>query len=311
MKDFTTKAELTRADGLLFMTVMFWGINFSVVKFALAGFPPLIFNSIRFFIASAIMFIVARAAGDTFRFQRRHLPYLLGVGFIGNTTYQLLFVFGVDNTTADNSSLILATVPAWVALFGTLAGVERISTRGWLGVGLSLLGILLIITGSNHQVELQFGGATLHGDLLILLATLCWSVYTLISRPMMRHYSSAMVTSFSTLLGAIPLVLIAIPGMIEFEWAGVAPSAWVAVFLSGTFGIALAYIFWNNGVSKLGSARTSLYSNLVPSIALLTAWVWLGETLTVQQWGGVILALIGVTLARRHARPVTIQPMGE
>ncbi len=304
-KELIARTELSWADGLLLLTVLFWGINFSVVKFALAEISPLVFNGLRFLTASSVMIIVAWMAGHSFKFQRRHLPYLIGLGLVGNTTYQLLFVFGIYNTTADNASLILATVPVWVALFGTLTGLERITGRGWLGVALSLGGIALIILGSNRLVELHFGGATLRGDLLILMATLCWSVYTLTIRPMMRHYSPLAVTGFSTLMGTIPLVLIAIPFMVKFKWGDVSAAAWLALVFSGVFGIALAYIFWNFGVSRLGSARTSLYSNLTPPIALLTAWLWLGETLSPQQWGGVFLALMGVMLARRYTHPVS------
>ncbi|MFQ5614115.1 MAG: DMT family transporter [Anaerolineae bacterium] len=299
------QGRLSQADGLLLFTVLFWGVNFSVVKFALAEIPPIVFNGIRFSVAAGTMLILARATRHAFRFERRHLPYLIGLGILGNTSYQLFFVFGIANTTADNSSLILATVPVWVALFGTLAGVERVTGRGWLGVGLSLAGIILIILGSDRGLQLHFGGATLLGDGLVLLATLCWSTYTLATRPMMRRYSPVAVTSFSTLMGAIPLMLLSAPFMLRLDWNGVPANAWAALVLSGIFGIALAYFFWNNGVSRLGSTRTSLYSNLVPAVALLTAWLWLGETLTAQQWWGGLLALAGVALARRYTFPVS------
>ncbi len=306
LKRVGLKLGLSWADGLLLLTILFWGVNFSVVKFALAAFPPLVFNGLRFFIASSTMFILVRSAGYSFKFQRRHLPHLIGLGLLGNTTYQILFILGISQTTADNASLMLATVPVWVALFGTLAGTEQVKRGGWLGVALSLSGIVLIVLGSDHEVELQFGGATLTGDILILMGTLCWGGYTLAVRPLMRHYPSPSVTSFATMMGTIPLVLLALPWMIPFNWGQVPISAWGALFFSGVFGIALAYFFWNNGISRLGSARTALYSNLTPSVALFTAWLWLGETLTPQQWGGGLLAIIGVALARRYTYPVRL-----
>jgi len=298
------RLDLTWADGLLLLTALFWGTNFAVVKFALAEMPPLVFNSLRFLFASGLMVILAHLTGRSLKFQRRHLLYLIGLGLLGNTAYQLLFIFGIANTTADNSALILATVPVWVALFGTLFGMERVSGQGWAGVGISLAGIILIVLGGDRSAHLQFGGASLRGDILILLGTLCWSLYTLAIRPMLRHYSSTSLTTFSTLIGTIPLVLIAIPAMANFAWGEVSSTAWLALILSGSFGISLAYFFWNHGVSKLGSARTSLYSNLTPPIALLVAWLWLGETLTGLQWWGALLALAGVVLARRYTAPI-------
>jgi drug/metabolite transporter (DMT)-like permease len=296
--------SLSQADGLLLFTATFWGLNFAVVKFALVALPPLAFNGLRFVIAASTMLLLARAGGHRVTVARRHLLYLIGLGLLGNTAYQLFFVFGIDYTTADNASLILATSPAWVALLGTLARVERVAPRGWLGVLLSLACIGLIILGSDRQADFQFGGANLEGDLLVLLATLCWSGYTLLARPMMRHYSSMVVTSFSTLMGAIPLFLLSTPALARLAWSQVPLRAWLALFYSGVFGISLAYFFWNYGVSRLGSARTSLYVNLTPPIALLTAWLWLGETLTYQQGLGALLALVGVILARRYTAPL-------
>jgi len=94
-------------------------------------------------------------------------------------------------------------------------------------------------------------------------------------------------------------VLAATPALFELEWGQVPFMAWAALVFSGLFAIALAYFFWNYGVSRLGSTRTSLYSNLTPPIALFTAWLMLGETLTPQQWLGALLTLGGVILARR------------
>lgn len=296
---------LSTADGFLLCTILFWGINFSVVKFALAEIPALPFNGLRFLVATGSMLVLARATGHRFNFQRRHWGYLAGLGLLSNTAYQLFFVFGITYTTATNSSLILSTVPVWVALIGTIAGVERVEPKGWLGVGLSVVGIIFIILGGNGQAEFQFGGASLIGDILVVLAMLCWSSYTLLVRPMLRLYSSVTVTALPTAIGTIPLVLVATPSFVTLNWSEVPFIAWGALVFSGVFGITLAYFFWNFGVSRLGSARTALYSNLTPPIALFVAWLWLGETLTPQQWGGAVLAFSGVILARRFAYPVS------
>lgn len=245
------------------------------------------------------MLAFALAFGHSLKFQRRHLPYLIGLGLLGNTAYQLIFVFGISFTTAENSSLILATVPVWVALIGTAVGVERVESVGWLGICLSLVGIFLIISGSDRLASFPFGGSSLRGDVLILASTLCWSLYTLLVRPMTRCYSSVSVTAFTTAVGTIPLVLAGIPAVVDLPWTNVRTTAWIALVCSGIFAIGIAYLFWNYGVSKLGSARTSIYSNLSLPAALLTAWLWLQETLTPMQWCGTILAMGGVILARR------------
>lgn len=287
------------ADSLLLLTAFLWGVNFSVVKFALVDIPPIAFVGLRFLIASATMLVLAHSFGHSLKFQRRHLPHLIGLGLLGNTAYQLFFVFGISLTTAENSSLILATAPAWVALTGTLMGTEKVEPEGWLGIGLSLLGISLIISGSDRMADFPFGASSLGGDVLVLAATLCWSLYTLLVHPMTRHYSSVSVTTITTAIGTVPLVLVGVPTAVGLTWTDIPSAAWAALAFSGVLAIGLAYLFWNYGVSKLGSTRTSIYSNLSLPAALLTAWLWLQETLTPLQWCGSILAMAGVILARR------------
>ncbi len=301
----TTQPGLGWADELLVLATFFWGLNFAVVKFALAELEPLVFNGLRLLLVVGLMLVLVPALGYSFKFQRRHLGYLIGLGLVGNTIYQLFFIFGLAHTTAANSALILATVPVWVALIGTVRGTERVMPGGWVGIGLSLAGIALIVWGGKQQTQLQFGGATLWGDLLILGATWCWSVYTIASRPMLRHYPAVSLTAFTSIIGAIPLILLALPLLRQVNWASVSLPAWSAIIYSGLFSITLAYFFWNYGVSKLGSTRTSLYSNLTPPLALVTAWLLLGETMAWLQLAGGLLALMGVALARRYTFPIS------
>jgi drug/metabolite transporter (DMT)-like permease len=282
--------------------VVIWGVNFAAVKYALASFSPLALNSVRFVVAAAVVIAAALLSGRRWRFERRHLPALIALGVLGNTGYQLLFIYGAAATTADNTGLILATVPAWVALFGTAFGVERVRPLGWVGVALSLSGIAVIVAASDRAADFHFGGATLHGDLLVLACTLCWSLYTLASRPLTRRYGALTVTSFCVAVGAVPLILAGLPDLLAR--AAVPTGAWAAATASGALAIGAAYFCWNHGISQLGSARTSLYSNLTPPVALVTAWLALGETLTAGQAAGAALAIAGVVLARRHASPV-------
>ncbi len=104
-------------------------------------------------------------------------------------------------------------------------------------------------------------------------------------------------------MGTVPLVLVGIPTMADLDWTAVGTASWIAMVLSGIFAIGLAYFFWNYGVAQLGSARTSIYSNLSLPVALATGWIWLRETLTPMQLVGTLLALGGVILARRFTRP--------
>ncbi|MEM7115988.1 MAG: DMT family transporter [Chloroflexota bacterium] len=297
-------SSLHWADGLLFLVAIFWGVNFAAVKFGLAEIPPIIFNAARYFVAALIMLVYIFSRKERLNLQRKHLFYLIAIGILGNTGYPLFFIFGLDSTSADNATMIMATVPVWVALLGTFLGMERLEKQGWLGVGLSVAGILLVVLGGQHQADLRFGGASLRGDLIILAAVLCWAGYTLALRPLTAVYPPDLISALATAVGVIPMLLIALPPTVQFKWQTVSLAAWASLLLTAVFAVGLAYIFWGYGVAHLGSTRTALYLNVVPPIALLFNWLWLGETLTLLQGAGCLVALVGVSLARRHTATI-------
>jgi len=296
--DSTQEQGLTRADGLLFVTVLFWGVNFPIVKYVLAEIPAFAFNALRFTIAAIVLSIALLFSRQDTKLSCRQIMQLVAIGLLGYVVYQVLFILGIDRTSASNPAIILATMPVWVAVIGSLAGVEEVRPLGWLGIALSLCGVVVMILAKT-DAHFTFGGPTLGGDALILLGTLCWAGYTLLMRPMLKTCSAIQVTSVACLGALLPLLLLGAPSLLKLDWHAVPLGAWLAVGFSGLFSVGLGYIFWNHGVSRLGSTKASLYTNVTPAFALFTAWIWLGETLTVQQTLGIVLVLCGVTLARR------------
>ena len=139
LAESTAQKNVHLADGFLLLTVIFWSINFSLVKFALVELSPLAFNGLRMLLAAGLMLILVPMLGYSLKFQRHHLGQLIVLGLLGNTAYQLCFIFGIARTSADNAALILATVPVWVALIGTI-GWHRKSDRRRMAGGGTLAG---------------------------------------------------------------------------------------------------------------------------------------------------------------------------
>src|SRR5689334_23299148 len=128
--------HLTAQDGGMMLVCLIWGVNFSVTKMALEVIPALAFTAVRFTLASLLLWAIVRVTEGPVRVARGDLRRLVILGVVGNTLYQTAFVLGLVWTTATNSSLVLATVPTVVAVFGGLLGLERITRRMWLGIGL-------------------------------------------------------------------------------------------------------------------------------------------------------------------------------
>ncbi len=285
--------------GALAVLIFVWASNFSVVKYALRDFDPLAFNGIRFLLASSLLWLVVTLGKRTAPIDRRHWPALIGLGVFGNTVYQILFIYGIDWTLAGNASLMLATTPIFTTLLSVTFRQEQIGPAAWLGVVISFVGIGLVVWGGTTAVS--FGASTVRGDLTMLTASAAWSAYTVGSNPFVRRYGPLPVTAVTMWTGCIGLVAASVPAFLQQDWAIVRPISWLALFYSGAFAIALAYLIWYFSIRQIGNTRTAVYSNLIPVVALVIAWMTLGETPNWLQMVGAA-AIIAGTVTVRLAR---------
>ncbi|UCF19204.1 MAG: DMT family transporter, partial [Gemmatimonadota bacterium] len=154
----------TALAGLIFI----WASNFSVVKFALRDMSPLAFNGLRFTIASILLYASVRIGGHRMKIERRHWPAIVALGLLGNTLYQVLFIYGIAWTLAGNASLMLATTPVFTSLLSVALKHERIGPSAHAGVALSFVGIVFVVLGGAKAVD--FGTSTIAGDLTTLAA---------------------------------------------------------------------------------------------------------------------------------------------
>src|SRR4051812_1143368 len=162
----------------------------------------------------------------SFFIQRRHWGLLLATAMVGTALYQPLFLTGLAMTTASNTALILAASPAFVALLNRALGRELLSVRGWVGIALAFVGIVLIVEGGGG---LEFGSEVFMGDVLILLGTFLWACYTVMAAPLMRTYTPLRVTALTTAIGALPLILFGAPAVAALQKDQVAASGWAGL----------------------------------------------------------------------------------
>ena len=135
----------------------------------------------------------------------------------------------------------------------------------------------------------------------MLGAAVAWSAYTVGAAPLVKRYGPLRTTAGTMWIGTVVLVAISLPSLLAQDCAIVSSGAWAGLVFSGALSIALSYLRWYSGVRHLGSSRTAVYSNTVPLVAIVVAWLTLGETPTLLQLvgaasivGGVLLAKLGV-----------------
>jgi drug/metabolite transporter (DMT)-like permease len=274
--------------------VFIWGANFSVIKLALRDFPQIPFNALRLLLASGV-FLTALAwrRHDEPPLTRGDWQRLALLGIIGHLLYQLCFLAGVARTSVANSSLIFGCTPVAVAILASIAGHDRLTWPRWAGAALSFAGIYAIV---GHRAELST--ATLAGDLLVLGGMLCWSLYSVAAQPLLRRHSPMVVTGWSMAIGTACYLVLATLPMLTTDWSSISAFSWLLMTASSLLALAFAYMIWYTAVQRMGSARTSVYSNLTPVVAMLVAAVWLGEAISGAQIFGAALILSGIAINR-------------
>jgi drug/metabolite transporter (DMT)-like permease len=288
-----------RTLAALGVIILFWGANFSVVKFALTDLAPLVFATLRFVLASVMLWGALAVTGESIRIPRRQWGPVIGLALLGTTANQTLFVFGIHRTLAGNASLILATAPVFTAVLAAAFHQERSTRRTLAGVALSVAGAGLIVLGSTRGIGLSAG--TFTGDLLLLAGAVVWSIYTVGSSSLARRYGVLPLTAATMWIGTAGLLVVALPAVRAQDWTGIRAATWGAVLYSGTCAIAAAYFLWAYCLREIGSTRTVVYSNLTPLVALAMAWATLGEVPTpLQMLGGtsILAGSLVVTLRR-------------
>ena len=283
-------------DVLLILIAIIWALNFSVVKVSLQEIDSLSFNALRYILAAGLLAYTARARGYSLKVDREDFWPLVGIALVGNVLYQLFFIIGVDYTYSANAAVILGTIPVWVALLSHLFTDEKLTRYKSIGIGLAFTGIVLIVTGSKAGISIA--SKTFLGDVIILCAAISWGVYTILAKRFLKKYPSTQFTGVMSIVGMVFLLIIGLPNLLHVNWTGISLKGWGGIFYSGLLSIGLAYLIWNNSVSKIEAVRTAAYQNLVPVLGLVFWVVLLQEPLTLQQYSGSALVIVGIIFSR-------------
>lgn len=294
-------ARLCCTDLLIVLVVVLWAVNISVLKIGLRHLSPHGFNALRLGLASLAYLAVLLARPRRPAFGRKSdLWRAAGLGLLGITGYQIVFIKAISMMSASAASIVMGTSPIFIALLATAIGQERISLAGWAGIAISFGGFLLVVSGGNGG--LVFTWEAWRGAVLILIANACWAGYTVFAKPVLGRNSAFRVAAVGTIAGTLVYLPFAAGELARIEWAHVPWQGWGAIVYAGLVAIFLCFALWYHSVQRVGSAKTGVYGNLIPILAIVFAGIVLGERLGTVQAIGAAITLAGVYLTRSGYR---------
>jgi drug/metabolite transporter (DMT)-like permease len=272
----------------LSVTLLFWASVFTSIRVGLQDFNPFHLALYRFLVASLVLAVYALITRMRLP-EPRDIPVILLSGCIGFTVYHAAINYGEITVTAGATSFLISMSPIFTAILAAVFLGERLTPNAWAGMVIGFLGTALIAFGESG--ELHFSP----GALIVLVATLSFSVFLALQKPLLAKYKPFDLTTYS-IWGGTLFLLVFLPG---FRQAfGTAPlQAHLTVIYMGVFPTAVAYAAWSFFMSKMPASRASGFLYITPILSTLIAAIWIGEIPSLLSLAGGTITLAGLVLA--------------
>ena len=281
---------------IMSISTWFWAGAFIAGKYCAPYIPPLTLVFLRFLIAAIVLkpVLMIFPLEEKYKLQKKDFRIQVLTGIIGMFGYHVFFFMSLHHTTAINASIIAAVNPVMTVVFGALLFRQFITRPMLAGIILSLIGVLMTITGMDLEVitSLSFN----RGDILMITAMTMWSLYIVVSKktdvpPIQFTYNNfiiATVLSFPLFLWENPL-----------SWLSGAPlAAWVAVVYMAVCPSVFSYCGIQMSIKTIGSQRSAIFFNLVPACSMLLAVLILGEVFEIIKLATMLIIIAGVVICQ-------------
>jgi drug/metabolite transporter (DMT)-like permease len=282
---------------MLIVAMAFWGGSWVSAKITVALAPPMTIGFFRFFIASILFLILLLATEPESRhvFRRGNLKWFLLVGITGIFGYGVLFLTGMNFTTAAQGSIIAGFNPVTVSVVAHIVHKERLK-RKWqyMGFVFAFMGIIFVV---GVQALIDFRLEYFIGNLTILGAMVTWGIYSSIGKEAMKTLTPLEVNTGGAIVGSI---LFGVGALFEETWtlpALVDPMFWANAIYLGVFVTFIGFLFYFISIKELGATRAGGFINLVPVFGTFFSALFMPEDPIYWTFGvGLILVVCGISI---------------
>ena len=285
---------------LLVLSAAAFGGTWVAAPWAVAEIPPLAVACVRFSLAAVLLFAWCRARGLRIDPRLADLPVILGVAATSVVGYNLLFLYGVRLAPPSHGAVIVpGFIPVFTLVMTRLFLGERPVARQAAGALVALSGLALVIGPAFAA-----GADELLGDLLFVGGAVTWSVYTIIGRAATRRFDAAVITLLGAAVGAVVFLLFSLvlepSGFAAYGQASL--QALTGVAYLGSLGTVISFVFFYLGVQRLGAARASSYSVLIPLFGVAATILLLKAPVEPLALAGAATVIAGLWLMQAPSR---------
>ena len=273
--------------------MIIWSSSFILTQIGLESFAPVTLVTIRMSLATVLLFLLGKLTGKLQRLKKQDLLLFVVGGFFQPFCYFICEAYGLQLVSPTIASVILSTIPLFSPLFAFLFIRERVTWTTLLGILISFLGVLLLVTEKEH--------ISVHpmGLVLLLLAVFSAVMYTIILRKIPPTYSNVSIVFYMeafSVLFFIPtffVVDVQTIGALTIKWESVLSIVLLAVFAS-----VAAYLLFAEAVRHIGVTRANAFCNIQPGSTALLMWIFFKEALPWVKIGAIAIVILGLFLSQ-------------
>ena len=284
---------------LLTLAMLLYGSFFVVGRAVYAEFPPVALSFWRSLISCLLLIpFVWAPLRKEYRVLRQHWKVVLALGVSQSVVGQTLMFWGLHTTTAINAALISSLLPAATVVLAVIMIGERVNRLQQLGIAVAFLGGVITIVRGDPNLLLDF--QLVSGDMLALVATLSWAVYSVLVKRAPVGLNPFVLLFGLTAPGAVSLLpFYAIEGIVRGGYAMPSLAAIGGLIYLVVFAGIIALVLVNVGIARLGPSRAGAFFYLMPVFTALIAVLGLGEVLRFYHVAGLALVIGGIVFVGR------------
>jgi len=280
-----------------------WGGSFVLTKHLLFGFNPITIIFIRCVIASVIfaIFCIIVYKKD-FIIAKKDLKFFIGMAFFEPFIYFLFETYSLKYCDASVVSVIIATIPLFVALMAVFMFKEKLSKLNFFGIALSISGIVIMLWHNFGDAAFSY-----FGILLAFGAVFSTIGYNFYLKKIPASYNPIVIITWQNIIGLVaflPLVFIVnnsetyasqINALGDFKNLSF-------ILILSIFCSTIAFILYIDSMRNLGLARTNIFVNLIPVMTAVIAFFVLKEEITFPRVLGIVIVIMGIFLVQHNRK---------
>ncbi|MBB2999956.1 MAG: DMT family transporter [Paraburkholderia tropica] len=285
---------MNRYSFFLVAAMLLVGSNVGIGKSIVAFLPVPLFALLRFVIALAVLWPLLRLSRMR-RVKRDEWINLFLQALFGTFGFTLLMLGGVHRTSAVAAGVITSTIPAVVALFAWLFLRERPDARAFASIALAIAGIAVV--NLAHTDAGSHNPGSLAGNLMVLGAVCCESLYVILSRRLTQTLAPLEICAYTHLFGFLLMLPVGLAGAFSFDYASVPASVWGLVVWYGLSASVFSFVLWMMGIRHVPGSIAGVFTAVLPVAAAVYGMVFLGERPTPAHGVALACVVAGIALA--------------